>query len=110
FQASPGEGETFETMFGSIITSPWEMILAQGAFILITILIVQAGIKSGIERASKIMMPALFIFFIILVVRSLTLDGAMEGVRFMFVPDWSHLTWETVLLALGQAFFTLSVG
>ncbi|MUV07501.1 sodium-dependent transporter [Planococcaceae bacterium Storch 2/2-2] len=110
FQASPGEGETFETMFGSIITSPWEMILAQGAFILITILIVQAGVKSGIERASKIMMPALFIFFIILVVRSLTLDGAMEGVRFMFVPDWSHLTWETVLLALGQAFFTLSVG
>ena len=56
------------------------------------------------------MMPMLFIFFIILAIRSLTLDGAMEGVRFLFVPDWSHLTGSTFLLALGQAFFSLSVG
>ena len=56
------------------------------------------------------MMPLLFIFFIILAIRSLTLDGAMEGVRFLFVPDWSYLTGSTFLLALGQAFFSLSVG
>ena len=56
------------------------------------------------------MMPLLFIFFIILAIRSLTLDGAMEGVRFLFVPDWSQLTGSTFLLALGQAFFSLSVG
>ncbi|HEY4565669.1 MAG TPA: sodium-dependent transporter [Savagea sp.] len=110
FSVRPEAGQTYETLFATVIESPWQMILAHGGFMLLTILIVQAGIKSGIEKAGKIMMPALFVFFIILVVRSLTLDGAMEGVRFMFVPDWSHLTWETVLLALGQAFFTLSVG
>ena len=53
---------------------------------------------------------ALLIFFIVLAIRSLTLDGAMEGVRFLFVPDWSLLTGETFLIALGQAFFSLSVG
>ena len=110
FSLKPTDGETYATLFANITESPWEMVIAQGAFFLLIIFIVQAGIKSGIERASKIMMPALFIFFVILMVRSLTLDGAMEGVRFMFVPDWSNLNWETVLLALGQAFFTLSVG
>ena len=66
--------------------------------------------KEIFEQASKYMMPALFIIFLILVVRSLTLDGAMEGVSFFLQPDFSKLTGESVLLALGQAFFALSVG
>ncbi len=110
FQLKSTESTSYDTLFQSIIQNPWEMMIAQGAFFLITIFIVQAGIKSGIEKASKIIMPALFIFFVILAIRSLTLPGAMEGVRFMFVPDFSKITGETVLLALGQAFFTLSVG
>ena len=110
FAVKPTEGTTYAELFTKVIENPIEVVVAQGAFILLTILIVQAGIKSGIEKASKIMMPLLFVFFLVLVVRSLTLDGAMEGVRFMFVPDWSLFTGETLLLALGQAFFTLSVG
>lgn len=110
FAVKPAEGATYAELFTKVIENPIEVVVAQGAFILLTILIVQAGIKSGIEKASKIMMPLLFVFFLVLVVRSLTLDGAMEGVRFMFVPDWSLFTGETLLLALGQAFFTLSVG
>ncbi len=105
-----GQHVSFEQLFTSIIQNPVEMIVVQGLFLLITVVIVQAGIQSGIERAGKVMMPLLLLFFVILMFRSLTLDGAIEGVRFMFVPDWSELTWETVLLALGQAFFTLSVG
>lgn len=97
-------------LFASIIANPYEVLLAQAIFMLLTIWIVQSGIRGGIERASRIMMPLLFVFFIILAIRSLTLDGAMEGVRFLFVPDWSELTGSTVLLALGQAFFSLSVG
>jgi len=97
-------------LFGGIISNPWEVLIAQAAFMGLTIWIVQGGIKAGIERASKIMMPALLIFFVILMIRSLTLDGAMEGVRFMFVPDWSFFNFETALVALGQAFFSLSVG
>ncbi len=97
-------------LFASISSNPVEVLLAQAVFLLLTIWIVQGGIKAGIERASSWMMPLLFIFFIILAIRSLTLEGAMEGVRFLFVPDWSQLTGSTFLLALGQAFFSLSIG
>ncbi len=78
-------------LFNTIIANPIEVLFAQAVFMALTIWIVQSGIRGGIERASRWMMPLLFIFFIILAIRSLTLDGAMEGVRFLFVPDWSHL-------------------
>lgn len=110
FQLSDLGDNDFAELFTGIITNPWEVLLAQAAFMGLTIWIVQGGIKGGIERASKIMMPALLIFFVVLMVRSLTLDGALEGVRFMFVPDWSFFNFETALIALGQAFFSLSVG
>ncbi|MBT2571980.1 sodium-dependent transporter [Planococcus sp. ISL-110] len=110
FQLSDLGDAEFAELFTGIITNPWEVLLAQAAFMGLTIWIVQGGIKGGIERASKIMMPALLIFFVVLMIRSLTLDGAMEGVRFMFVPDWSFFNFETALIALGQAFFSLSVG
>lgn len=106
-----GTNETFyEDLFNNVISNPWEVIVGQGAFIFLTIWIVSGGIQGGIEKASKWMMPLLLIFFLVLAVRSLTLEGAMEGVKFLFVPDWSYFTWETALLALGQAFFSLSVG
>ncbi|AOV07012.1 sodium-dependent transporter [Sporosarcina ureilytica] len=97
-------------LFASITSNPIEVLFAQFVFMFLTVWIVQGGIKAGIERASRWMMPLLFIFFIILAIRSLTLEGAMEGVRFLFIPDWSLLTGSTFLLALGQAFFSLSVG
>ncbi|GLC90513.1 sodium-dependent transporter [Lysinibacillus piscis] len=100
----------YAELFTSIITSPFEAVFVQGLFMLLTVVIVAAGIKGGIEKASTWMMPLLFIFFIILVIRSLTLDGAIEGVKFMFVPDWSYFNSQTFLMALGQAFFSLSVG
>ncbi|WP_201714288.1 sodium-dependent transporter [Rossellomorea arthrocnemi] len=102
--------EQYGALFESIIANPKEVLIAQFVFIIMTILVVQGGIQKGIERASRYMMPALFILFIILVIRSLTLEGAMEGVRFLLLPDWSYLNGETVLLALGQAFFALTVG
>lgn len=97
-------------LFNAIIANPGEVLIAQAVFMMLTIWIVQSGIRGGIEVASRWMMPLLFIFFIVLAIRSLTLEGAMEGVRFLFVPDWSYLTGKTLLLALGQAFFSLSVG
>jgi neurotransmitter:Na+ symporter, NSS family len=99
-------GSTFER----IIAHPVEAIAVQFLFMLLTIGVVQGGVQQGIEKASKYMMPALFVIFIVLVIRSLTLDGAMEGVEFFLKPDWSAVTSETVLLALGQSFFALSVG
>src|SRR5690625_6778535 len=74
------------------------------------VVVLSFGIKNGIEKASKYLMPLLFIFFIILVVRSVTLDGAMEGITFFLSPDFSNITGEGVLYALGQSFFSLAVG
>ncbi len=105
-----GKGLDFGALFSDLISNPWEVLIAQAAFMLITLVIVQAGIKKGIEAASKWMMPLLFIFFILLFIRSITLDGAIEGVKFMFIPDWSFFNGETLILALGQAFFSLSIG
>ncbi len=100
----------YGTLFSDIIANPAQTIIAQFVFILLTILVVAKGIQQGIEKVSKIMMPILFILFILLVVRSLMLPGAGEGVRFLFVPDFAKLTSQTVLYALGQAFFTLTLG
>lgn len=102
--------EQYGTTFEKIISNPIEAVAVQFIFMLLTILVVQGGVQQGIEKASRYMMPALFILFIILVIRSLTLEGAMEGVEFFLKPDWSAVTGETILLALGQSFFALSVG
>lgn len=102
--------EQYGALFENIIANPWEILITQAIFIVLTVMVVQGGIQKGIERASRYMMPSLFILFLILMARSLTLEGAMEGVRFLLVPDWSYLTGETALLALGQAFFSLTVG
>ncbi|WP_106494654.1 sodium-dependent transporter [Lentibacillus sp. Marseille-P4043] len=102
--------DQYGELFGKIISNPFSVIAAQLVFMLITILVVSQGIQKGIESASKVMMPALVFLFLILVIRSLSLDGAIEGVKFLLVPDFSKLTSESILFALGQAFFTLSLG
>ncbi|MGW8427245.1 sodium-dependent transporter [Peribacillus simplex] len=102
--------EEYGNFFKTIISNPYETVIAQLLFMVFTIWVVQGGVSKGIEKANKYMMPSLFILFIILLIRSLTLDGAMEGVKFFLKPDFSALTGETILLALGQSFFALSVG
>ncbi len=79
-------------------------------FMLVTIYIVLGGIAGGIERASKILMPLLFVLLFAVMLRSLTLPGAMEGVKYYLTPDFSKINSKVVLSALGQAFFSLSVG
>lgn len=96
--------------FGALITSPVEPILYHAVFMLVNLIIVMAGISGGIEKASKIMMPALFIMTIIVMIRSLTLEGAMEGVKFLLAPDFSAIDGSVILAALGQVFFSLSLG
>lgn len=105
-----GDGTNYGELFSTITGSVWITLLGLLIFTLINILVVSSGIQNGIERANKYMMPLLFVFFIILVVRSLTLDGAMEGVKFFLAPDFSKITGEAVLYALGQSFFSLAVG
>ncbi|WP_010300600.1 sodium-dependent transporter [Kurthia senegalensis] len=99
-----------DVLFGQVTGSPSMTIIGVALFTLFNVLIISLGVQNGIEKANKFMMPLLFIFFIILVVRSLTLDGAMEGVRFFLQPDFTKITGEGVLYALGQSFFALAVG
>ncbi|MEE3895999.1 sodium-dependent transporter [Priestia megaterium] len=100
----------YGSLFNSTIANPTSAVISQLVFLLLTIVVVARGIQNGIEKANKILMPALFILFIIIIIRSLTLDGAMEGVSFFLYPDFSKLTSQTILFAMGQAFFSLSVG
>ncbi len=102
--------DEYGSLFSSIIASPFEVVLVQFLFMLLTIMVVQGGIQKGIEKASKYMMPALFILFLILVFRSVTLKGSSEGIAFLLKPNFMNITSDTVLMALGQSFFALSVG
>lgn len=79
-------------------------------FMVITMSLVYAGVQKGIERGSKIMMPLLLLLLIFVMVRGITLPGSGEGLKFIFNPDWSHVNGQTILIALGHAFFTLSMG
>lgn len=97
-------------MFNQTVGSPGITILGVALFTLLNVIVVALGVQNGIEKSNKFMMPLLFLFFIILVIRSLTLDGAMEGVQFFLQPDFSKITGEGVLYALGQSFFALAVG
>lgn len=103
-------GTDYAEFFGYVTSTPWIVLLGTLTFILINILVIALGVQKGIERASKYMMPTLFIFFIVLVIRALTLDGAMEGIVFFLKPDFTALTAEGFLYALGQSFFALAVG
>ncbi|EHR79639.1 transporter [Thermococcus litoralis DSM 5473] len=95
--------------FDSIAFSK-EALLWQFIVIAITISIVAMGVQKGIERANKVMMPALFVFLLILTIRSVTLPNAYEGLRFYLLPDWSKvMSGKTWMIALSQMFFSLSV-
>jgi len=102
--------QEYGELFGASISDPIITVVAQLIFLLITSYVVSKGVSNGIEKASKFMMPALFILFIFIIIRSVTLDGAMEGIIFFLKPDFAKVTSETVLYAMGQSFFALSVG
>lgn len=99
-----------EGMFGGFISQVIRPIFWQFVFMGLTCWIVLAGIKGGIEKASKILMPVLLLIIVILDIRAITLPGAGEGLSFLFKPDFSKLSAEGVLSALGHAFFSLSLG
>ena len=105
--AHPSEAGRF---FGEFVSNPVEVTFYHAVFLAICIVIVARGIDSGIERACNLLMPVLILFLLVLMVRSLTLPGAMKGVDFYLNPDFSKITPHAIHLALGHAFFSLSIG
>lgn len=111
--ANSFDGKTsadFPSIFANFVSNPWKPLLWLLAFMVTTHFIVVRGVKSGIERFSKVMMPALFIIMIVLTACSVMLPGAREGLLFLLKPDFSKITGTVVLNAMGQAFFSLSLG
>lgn len=88
-----------------------EVILYTGIFIVLALVVVMGGVKGGIEKASKVLMPALFIILVLIVVYCLCLgEGVAEGLSFYLNPDFSALGFEGILAAMSQAFFSMSLG
>jgi len=96
--------------FGAFIGNPMEPVIWMLIFLAMNIAIVAKGIAGGIEKAGKILMPTLFILLVLVAARSMTLPGAGAGIDFLFKPDFSAISGATFLAALGQAFFSLSLG
>ena len=109
-------GYMFNTMIGkpldfdTFVANPVSVLGYQALFLVLTILVVSGGVQGGIERWSKILMPTFFILLLLLIVRSVTLPGSFAGIKFYLHPDFSKITFPVVLAALGQAFFSLSLG
>ena len=100
----------YRTLFEEFIRNPWRPLLYTSIFVLATHFIIALGVQKGIERSAKMLMPLLFLFLVTLAVHSVLLPRGGEGLRFFFRPDFSKITASSILVALGQAFFSLSIG
>ena len=96
--------------FSNLAASFPIQVALMATFAILTGVFVNSGVKKGIEKSAKLLMPVLFLLLIVLAIRSITLEGAGEGLSFLFHPDFSKLNGSTFLSALGQSFFSLSLG
>lgn len=110
FTAVSRTREDLDGIFSGYISSVWAPIAGHTVFLGATALIVVLGVRKGIENFGKVMMPLLFVLVILIAVRAATLPGAGEGFAYLFRPDFSKITPEVCAAALGQGFFSLSVG
>ncbi len=106
FKSLSGSTQPFE----AFASNPMYTIPLMAVFTLVTIVIILGGVSGGIEKAAKVLMPVLFILIITVAIRSLMLPGAMAGVEFYLNPDFSKINANVILAALGQAFFSMSIG
>jgi len=104
---SPGEVGAF---FSSFISNTPELTFWMALAVVLGFLVCSIGLQAGVERITKVLMSGLFLLLIVLMVRSVTLPGADKGIAFYLKPDFSKLSWEAIYAAMGQAFFTLSLG
>ena len=99
----------YNLVFNDFVSNPWQPVLAGIVFMGLTHFIIARGVQSGIEKFSKLMMPMLLLIIGILVVCSFSMPGSSDGMRFLLKPDFSKLTANVLLSAVGQAFYSLSL-
>lgn len=109
--SAPVTVETTSAFFNeNIHNSPQTILIYTALFVLANYIILVKGVMDGIERSVQYLMPILFIFLLVMIVRNVTLPGAMEGIKFYLVPDFSKINKELFIFVLGQVFFALSLG
>ena len=104
-----GSPDYFQTYFAELSTDPVKPVLWTVIILGVTYLIIEHGVRDGIEKASKLMMPTLFILLLIIVVAACMLPNADKGIEFLFKPDFSKINGNVFLAALGQSFYSLSI-
>lgn len=109
-QLSGKDGQDFTAFFNRFVSHPWRPLVYMTLFMLCTHAVIVRGVKEGIERFSKVMMPLLLLIIGILVVCSFSMPGSVDGLTFLLKPDFDKITPKVVLSAMGQAFFSLSLG
>ena len=102
--------ETSSSIFETFVDNPTTSIVLSGVFLFLTIAVVRGGVSGGIERMAKILMPVLLILLVVLAARSISLPRGLDGLSYLFTPDWGELNLKVVMGALGQALFSLSLG
>ena len=110
FSFSPDKSAEVTGMFGTFVSSTWAPIACHCIFLLMTAGIILAGVKSGIETFSKITIPLLFVLIILIMIYSVSLPGSGAGVKYLLKPDFSKISPDAFAAALGQSFFSLSLG
>lgn len=105
-----GNADDFVQYFSDFSSNPWKPALWGLLFMGITHMVIIHGVRGGIEKASKVLMPALFILLLIIAVAAMSLPNAWSGVEFLLKPDFSKIDGSVVLSALGQAFYSMSIG
>ncbi len=109
-QFTGADSATVSRIFGEFTGNWLHVGIVHTIFMVLTVVVVARGVERGLERAVRFMVPALFVLMLVLLGYAMTSGHFMQGVEFMFRPDWDKLRWGSVLAALGQAFFTLSIG
>ncbi len=99
-----------QTVFDELLADPLKLTLWHTLFIIVTMIVVARGVRGGLEKAVMFLMPSLFVLLVILLAYAMNSGAFIEGLTFLFMPDFSALTREGVLTAMGHAFFTLSLG
>lgn len=103
-------GTDYTAFFNNFVSNPWKSSIYVVLFMLLTHIVIVRGVTNGIEKFSKVMMPLLLLIICVLVVCAFSMPGAKEGLNFLLKPDFSKVTTKVILSAMGQAFFSLSLG
>ncbi len=102
--------EEYRALFDNFKTATWKPLIFAWIFVLLTHYIIARGVQKGIEKFSNVLMPLLFVILFVMAIHSILMPGSGAGLSFFFKPDFSEVTAKTVLMAMGQAFFSLSIG